>query len=185
MVWPLCVATVIIAPEPADECDTAVEVADELDAIEYDGLWLYDGSLLTTKPVRPGPFLLGSRLSSSGCGRGTASGVPFTDRTDSLYLACRRGYVGVLGGRTGLKPVVGGLNCAVVVVFVECLTGDAGLDLKGETSRGWGLAPGRIVVLEAAGTLFRVGVLGKSARGLEGLGPAFAGDAGCKRAIGR
>jgi hypothetical protein len=68
---------------------------------------------------------------------GKASGVPLTDMTDSFWRACLLGYVGVLGGRTGLKTVEAGLNweeeCGILVEL-PCLTGEAGRDLDGETS---------------------------------------------------
>lgn len=164
IVCPRCVDTVIIAPVGA--VDTAVDV----DAIEYEGL--DDGSLRIKKPVDLASV-------SCGSGRGNAKGVPLTDMIASLFLGCRRGYVGVLGGRMGLKTVDAGLNCEV------CLTGEAGRDLDGDASLTGDIAR----FTAACNTAFpgrfcppRVGVLRSNARPLLAFGVGFTGEAGASRA---
>lgn len=148
----------------------AVETAVDEDAIEYDGL--DDGSLRTWNPL--------ALVSVGSSGRGKANGVPLTERIDSLFLGCLRGYVGVLGGSTGLNTVVAGLNCDA------CLMGDAGRDLEGIISLTGdmtrfepGCRPGLFGILSPD----RVGVLGKRARDLLALGVALVGDRGAIRAV--
>jgi hypothetical protein len=127
--------------------------------------------------------------SSSSCclsSRGTASGVPFTESTDSLCRACLRGYVGVFGGRTGLKTVEAGLNWEVVV---DCLTGEMGREeaLDGDISP---LAVFDIMCLGCNPVSGRPGFedgiaafpIGLEKRGR--LGVAFVGKAGARRAVG-
>lgn len=122
---------------------------------------------------------------------GKANGVPLTDMTDSFCRACLLGYVGVLGGKTGLKVVDAGLNWEeewrvdVRLFELPCLTGEVGRDLEGETSlMGVGIRFEPASRFDLVGMfVLRVGVFWTKALALFAFGVALVGEGGATRGV--